>query len=101
MNDEYKEAEKSAKLKELRQKIQVGLDEIANGEVVPLDIDKILELGMMTREKLRQMIQVGLDQADRGEFSTLTMDEIKAEARREWEAKRKGNGDDVEDWSCS
>lgn len=88
MNDEYKEAEKSAKLEELRQKIQVGLDEIANGEVVPLDFDKIRELGMMTREKLRQMIQVGLDQADRGEFSTLTMDEIKAEARREWEALR-------------
>lgn len=43
-------------------------------------------------EELRQKIQVGIDQADRGEFSTLTMDEIKAEARREWEAKRKGNG---------
>jgi antitoxin ParD1/3/4 len=42
-------------------------------------------------EELRQKIQVGLDQADRGEFCNLSMAEIKAEARREWEASQKGN----------
>jgi hypothetical protein len=39
-------------------------------------------------ESLRQKIQVGLDQADRGEFAEYDMAAIKAEARREWEARR-------------
>ncbi len=39
-------ADRAAKLEELRQNIQVGIDEIERGEVVPLDIDGIREQGM-------------------------------------------------------
>ena len=39
-------SERAAQLEELRQKIQVGLDQIERGEVVSLDIDAIREKGM-------------------------------------------------------
>lgn len=71
---------------------------ISSGEYDSADqvISKSLELldqwdrrKIAEANKFHEAIQVGLDQANRGDFSTLTMEEVKQEARRRHELKRK------------
>ena len=47
------------------------------------------ELQRIKYNKLKADIRAGIEAAERGDFSTITIDEIKAEARRRFEAKRK------------